>query len=534
MEGCGKTVRQIGKYKVEALIGEGGNADVYRAYDASSKRHVAIKSPRENPFRDNRSLKEFRREIQAMSALAGNPNVVSVYDVECDTQNSYIVMELVEGPSILDADLDDRQISNVIRDVANGLGCIHNEGLVHRDVKPGNILLSLGGVAKIADFGFAKCVRHANSRSEMYVVRGTPKYMSPEQAKGGILLDHRTDIYNLGLVFYELLTGESPFEGLNPEDSQVSIARSSRISPLMTEKKVNPSLARICEKCLMPDRDRRYQSCSEIIADLRKWRDKGTVTVSVPMSKVKKWSIYGTLISLFTIAIFLFGGWMFPREIEVIPVIPDGHTKVIVSTVVPGADLRAYPLRESDGTPILEGEVDLGKTPAERILKCDTFYLIVAERGGQWIETVRFVPSLPMTFSNENTFDFTREKNDTVRLETIKIVEPNLVDPIEFQGFLIERKPRQAVPEKYYTSLDRANDRGGIVGSADLLEEAIKKGLIEKSPELEWTSTITKVKYHPKLVMPVHKRLGGDPVEGIFSNPGSRYRAVRRLEPFGS
>ena len=223
------TLRKVGKYQIRSLIGSGGHADVYRAFDLDMKREVALKVPRENPFYSNDYLKAFRQEIAVMASVE-HANIVTVHDTELNIDDDcYIAMEFIQGPSILDIDADDRQVVDIIIQVAKGLQAMHERGFIHRDIKPSNILLDIDGTAKITDFGFAKHVQNSNDKSEMNFVRGTPNYMSPEQAAGKIALDQRTDIFNIGLIFFEMLTGHKPYgDKLTPMESQTAIAKGAK------------------------------------------------------------------------------------------------------------------------------------------------------------------------------------------------------------------------------------------------------------------------------------------------------------------
>jgi len=546
LEGQMKSLKQIGKYSVTRLIGEGGVADVYLGYDEMAKRQIAIKVPRENPFKDNRALREFRREIQTMSAVSGHPNIVTVHDVQCDQQRSFIIMEYVDGPDVLAADLSERQIAQVIADIANALSAIHEHGLVHRDVKPSNILLSLDGVAKLADFGFAKHVRHANSKSEMYIVRGTPKYMSPEQAKGGIILDERTDIYNLGLVMYELLVGESPFYRLSDPDSQVEIAKGK---PLDFSRKlhVNPSLSRICEKCLAPDRNLRYQHASEIVHDLNEWKTKGTVSVSMPGPKWHWWAsriafVLASCVLAGLLAWNIFGNSLEPIRSQVKPMnyqpsAPESDMSIEVAIPVdpPTSIVRAYPLSET-GLPIESEEIRLHNFDgiADGIFKMNRFYLFVAIDGDEFTEVIRFIPNETKQPLDGPSLNYSRV-GDAIVLSPISVLPHELHEAKEFNGFLIEDTEDAAdAKSSYWLALKIAESRGGIIGSFELLNSAIEAGVIKDRGDVnEWTSSTIGSQDKGIFLVTTHLRIGANPCECHFTEP-TRFRVVKRLKPFGS
>ena len=208
------------RYEILSTVGTGGMADVYRARDTVLKRLVAIKVLKEEYSSDASFVAKFRREAQAVSAL-NHPNIVGVFDVGEQNGMYYIVMELVEGINLKKyiekiGAMDEREAVEVAMQVAKGLEAAHDKGIVHRDIKPQNIIISREGKIKVADFGIARMVATETSTTS---TMGSVHYISPEQARGDAC-DARSDIYSLGITLYEIVTGQVPFDG----DSSVSVA----------------------------------------------------------------------------------------------------------------------------------------------------------------------------------------------------------------------------------------------------------------------------------------------------------------------
>jgi len=255
-----------GKYRVERVIGEGAFGRVYLATDTRLRRPVAVKEllatrNATDPELFQRYLDRFGREARAGGAIT-HPNVVTVYELEIDNhQNTYLVMEYVDGMNLAAllsqvSSLPVERVVAIALDVARGLDVVHEADVVHRDLKPANIMISRRGGAKVGDFGIAQ-VGTESQRTQVVIGHpGTPLYMSPEQASGFGYLDGRSDLYSLGLVIYEMLTGE-PY------------AR-RRVPLTQARPETPPALVAIIEKLIQKDPDQRYQSADDLIADLSK------------------------------------------------------------------------------------------------------------------------------------------------------------------------------------------------------------------------------------------------------------------------
>ncbi len=258
------------RYEILGLIGSGGMADVYKARDSKLNRLVAVKVLRQEFRMDKTFVSKFQKEAQAAAGLS-HPNIVSVYDVGEDENANFIVMELVEGITLKDyikrkKKLSVREATSIAIQVSLGLEAAHKCGLVHRDVKPQNIMISTDGKVKLSDFGIA---RAASSNTISSNVMGSVHYSSPEQVRGGFA-NAQSDIYSLGITLYEMVTGRVPFDG----DTSVSIAIKHLQEEIIPPNKYVPdlpySLNQIILKCTQKSVDRRYASMADLIMDLKR------------------------------------------------------------------------------------------------------------------------------------------------------------------------------------------------------------------------------------------------------------------------
>lgn len=257
------------RYEVISRIGGGGMADVYKARDHKLNRLVAVKIMKSEFKEDPTFIQKFRKEAQAAAGLA-HPNIVNVYDVGDDGGLYYIVMELVEGITLKDyitkkGRLSVKEATSIAIQVSLGLQAAHSRGIIHRDVKPQNIIISTDGKVKLSDFGIAKAT---NSNTITSNVMGSVHYSSPEQVRGGFS-NAKSDIYSLGVTLYEMVTGRVPFDG----ETTVAIAIKHLQEEIEPPTKYAPdlpySLEQIILKCTQKSPDRRYESTAELIEDLK-------------------------------------------------------------------------------------------------------------------------------------------------------------------------------------------------------------------------------------------------------------------------
>ena len=265
-----------GRYAIIERVGTGGMAEVYRARDELLGREVAVKVLSERFSRDRSFVERFRREAQAAANL-NHPNIVSLFDYGSDDGTYFIVMEFIDGSSLSDivhreGALMPERAAEIASDVAKALERAHAQGLVHRDIKSGNIMITRTGQTKVTDFGIARAVGRDGEQTmtQTGMVIGTAAYLSPEQAQGNPV-DGRSDVYSLGVVLFEMLTGRTPFSG----DSALSIAykhvREDARPPSELNRDVSPQLDAITLKALAKNPDNRYSTAAEMSEDLQRF-----------------------------------------------------------------------------------------------------------------------------------------------------------------------------------------------------------------------------------------------------------------------
>lgn len=259
-----------GRYELLEKIGDGGMAVVYKGKDKLLNRFIAVKILRPEFTKDATFVENFKRESQAAAGLS-HPNIVGVYDVGREGNINYIVMELIEGDTLnkiieREAPMDYRKVIDISKQVASALRIAHKNKIIHRDVKPHNIMITNDGVVKLADFGIARAVNDATLSTGSKIV-GSVHYFSPEQARGNYV-DERSDIYSLGIVMYEMLTGKVPFDGDNPVTVALKHINEEIVPPIELEPGIPPALNRCVMKATNKFQTNRYANADELIEDL--------------------------------------------------------------------------------------------------------------------------------------------------------------------------------------------------------------------------------------------------------------------------
>jgi len=259
------------RYQLMEEIGSGGMALVYKALDLTLDRIVAIKVLKEEFLDDDEFVKRFHAEAQSVAKLS-NPNIVGVYDVALDGKYHYIVMEYIEGVTLSNyiaskKVLESDEAMSIAIQICNALTHAHKNNIVHRDIKPHNILLTKEGVAKVADFGIAKVTTNKTLTLSGRTI-GSVHYFSPEQARGGFV-DNRTDLYSLGCVLYEMTTGQLPYEGETPVVVAVKHLQEKLKSPNTVNKNLHDDVNKIILKAMAKSVDERYQSAKELQDSLK-------------------------------------------------------------------------------------------------------------------------------------------------------------------------------------------------------------------------------------------------------------------------
>lgn len=281
----------IGGYHVLEEIGRGGMGVVYRAFDAELKRHVALKVLTGGSKASVDALVRFRGEAELVAKLQ-HPHIVQIYDSGEHEGQQFLVLELVDGGSleryIAGKPQDAREAAITIETLARAVEVAHQEGIIHRDLKPANVLRSRSGSLKITDFGLAKQLDHSLGFSRTGDLRGTPQYMAPEQAaRDGGSVSAATDVYALGAMLFEMLTGRPPFVANNLLDILDQIIGAEPASPSQLVPRLPRDLCTICLKCLEKDPKRRYPTAAALADDLRRWLD-GQAIMARPLSRMER------------------------------------------------------------------------------------------------------------------------------------------------------------------------------------------------------------------------------------------------------
>ncbi len=372
------TGKEVGPYKILNLLGQGGMGAVYLAENRRVNKKVALKFLSAEFFEDNWGKRQLIKEAQAV-AMLDHPNICAVYDFEEIDDHSFIVMQYVEGQTLADLirhkQLKPEQFVPLAQQIANALADAHAHGIIHRDIKPKNIMVTPSGQVKVLDFGLAKTMQKNLEESSESISQlskdglliGTVAYMSPEQLRGE-KLDYRSDIFSLGTVLYEMTSGKNPFA--HKGDSQASKSNAEVISSIMAEEP--PPLRQLASsfpkgfdhvvsQCLRKDRAERYQSVSELLIDLD---DLQKVVVIQPRPRpyldVRVAALAAMLLLAAIVALFVYLGWGSPRQtLAVMPITCDEvtvKTECVGPAVTDGlvktlSRRNGLWVKSSDGTP---------------------------------------------------------------------------------------------------------------------------------------------------------------------------------------
>jgi eukaryotic-like serine/threonine-protein kinase len=448
--------RWVKHFQLLSLLGRGGFGEVWLALDTKLQREVALKTPRHESF-DQNYLSSFLREARTAARLR-HPNIVAVHEVgdAKDKDSAYIVTAFINGPSLKDwlaagNRPDVRKAVTIVAQVALALEHAHQHGIVHRDVKPANILMDKEHKPYLADFGLAR--REAGGDESLSVhgkIMGTPNYMSPEQARAEHdKIDKRTDVYSLGVVLYELLTNEIPFRGtLHLLLEQIVSAP----APPFPRGSASPlELEQVCHKCMAKDQAARYQSAGELADDLERFLGGESLRgIPIPLQlRVRKWAwrwraVLGSLCAGLFVAGSLAGGvWWYTRPVE--PTVP-----VYFETDPPGCEITLVRLNPETEEPDPRYIRTIwGKTPVLANVIGGYRYLVVAVLDDlQFHEVVRYYPkdlkeSIPACNYERATIG-TREVVAGCRQHSVplRIPRPDLTTQMAFVRGCANWKPK--------------------------------------------------------------------------------------------
>ncbi|MBS0439688.1 MAG: protein kinase [Proteobacteria bacterium] len=267
---------RLGHYDIVAELGRGGMGVVYKGHESSLNRYVAIKVLADSLAHDESVKERFLREARSMAAL-NDPHIISIYYIGDDAGQTYFVMEFVDGESLgsllkREGKLKPEQAAKIIYQTAQGLSTAHDKGVIHRDIKPGNLMLTSKGAVKIADFGIALSTQDFSKKlTSTGEFVGTPGYLSPEVCQGKPV-DQRSDIFSLGIVLFECLAGRMPFTDESPLGLMLEVVKAEIPDVRTLNSEVDPELERILSRMVAKDPAERYQSCQELVADLENQR----------------------------------------------------------------------------------------------------------------------------------------------------------------------------------------------------------------------------------------------------------------------
>jgi serine/threonine-protein kinase len=282
------TKKKFGHYEVVSELGRGGMGVVYKAWEPSLNRHVAIKALGEHLLGDEGLIERFTREAKSMAAI-NHPNVIQVYFIGMEERQPYFAMEFIEGVSLDDLLRGNNVLTvahakEILRQACAGLAVAHDRDLVHRDIKPANLMLCDDGTVKVVDFGIAQTREYGDKLTNTGEFVGTPGYLSPEVCTGKEV-DARSDIFALGIVFYEMLAGKVPFENDSPLGLMLEVVQAEIPDIRAVNKKVDKKTSYILEKMIAKNPEERCQSCQEVIKHL------GPSTVKLSLNEIKQQAI---------------------------------------------------------------------------------------------------------------------------------------------------------------------------------------------------------------------------------------------------
>src|ERR1041384_5396771 len=461
--------QEIGKYKILRRLGKGGMGEVYLAEDTQLERPVALKFLSPEFVGDNWARRQLIKEAQAVAAL-DHPNICSVHGLEVIGDHSFIVMQYVEGETLGDLirarALTTSEVAQLARQIISAIAEAHAHGIIHRDIKPKNIMVTPSGNVKVLDFGLAKTIKKRQSvavkgdstseLSQVNVIPGTVAYMSPEQLRGE-KLDYRSDIFSLGTVFYEMACGKNPFAHENNADIISSIL-TSELPPLKESCPQAPrELGRIVRKCLEKDRRQRYQSTSELLIEWDNYVNTAHGGRTDRWQLVVRWAAVAAVLLLFAaVGVYFYGYWTKQRTVAILPIVNDtgnseldylaeGFTESAINQLVGRARLKvkAFPIVSSfkgqidpqkAGRELNVDQVVLGKMRGTKdSLSLETVVIDVEDGSQRWekVYSIERTTNSSVLAQISNDLISTLEpwsRPDNARLQRTRSIDPRAMD----------------------------------------------------------------------------------------------------------